>query len=475
MKKGLFLLGQDKAAANYYPVFNPHTEDLIGEAADCTPSEMSEAIKEADKAYKNMKTLTSNEKARILFRAATILQDRKEEAARIISQEACKPIIAARTEVQRTIQTLQFSGEETKRMNGEYLQLDAAEGGEGRDAYTLHESIGVVGAITPFNFPLNLVTHKVGPAIAGGNTIVVKPAEQTPFSSLLLAEILNEAGLPPGAIAIVPGDGKSLGEVMLKDERVKKISFTGSPEIGKLLKAEAGLKKMTLELGSNSPMYVDQSCRDEISEVAEKAVKGAFTYNGQVCLSTQRIYVHKEIFESFVRSCSEKTALLRFGDPLEENTEVSSLINKKSQQRLYEWIKEAEAEGAEVLTGGKKVGNGLEPTILSSVSSSSSISCKEAFGPVVIINKVQNSEEALEQMNNSRFGLNAGIFTNDLKQAVDMAHRVEAGQVLINDVPTLRFDHMPYGGVKDSGYGREGVKYAIEEMTELKMISIKYR
>jgi acyl-CoA reductase-like NAD-dependent aldehyde dehydrogenase len=192
-------------------------------------------------------------------------------------------------------------------------------------------------------------------------------------------------------------------------------------------------------------------------------------------LSTQRIYVHEEIFDEFIQECSEKTARLQFGDPLEESTEVSSLINKKSQQRLYEWIKEAKAEGAEVLAGGEKVGNGLEPTILSNASSTSFISCKEAFGPVVIINKVKNSEEALEQMNNSRFGLNAGVFTNDLKQAVDMAHRIEAGQVLINDVPTLRFDHMPYGGVKDSGYGREGVKYAIEEMTELKMISIKYR
>ena len=209
--------------------------------------------------------------------------------------------------------------------------------------------------------------------------------------------------------------------------------------------------------------------------MAEKSVKGAFAYNGQVCLSTQRIYVHEEIFDEFIQECSEKTARLQFGDPLEESTEVSSLINKKSQQRLYEWIKEAKAEGAEVLAGGEKVGNGLEPTILSNASSTSSISCKEAFGPVVIINKVKNSEEALEQMNNSRFGLNAGVFTNDLKQAVDMAHRIEAGQVLINDVPTLRFDHMPYGGVKDSGYGREGVKYAIEEMTELKMISIKYR
>ncbi|GEK60023.1 aldehyde dehydrogenase [Marinococcus halophilus] len=475
MKKGWFLLGKTQAAANYYQVFNPHTENLIGEAAESTPAEMHEAIKEANEAYEKMKTLTSNERAVILFRAAEILQNRKEDGARIISQEACKPVTAARTEVQRTIQTLQFSGEEAKRMNGEYIQLDAAEGGEGRDAYTIHEPIGVVGAITPFNFPLNLVTHKVGPAIAAGNTIVVKPAEQTPFSSLLLAEILTEAGLPSGAIAIVPGDGKSLGEVMLHDERVKKISFTGSPEIGKLLKAKAGLKKMTLELGSNSPMYIDQSCCEEINEVAEKAVKGAFAYNGQVCLSTQRIYVHAEVFQDFVRRCSEKTALLQFGDPLEESTEVSSLINKKSQQRLYEWVKEAETEGAEILAGGKKTGNGLEPTILLNVPSSSSISCKEAFGPVVIINKVQDSEEALEQMNNSRFGLNAGVFTNDLKQALDMAHRIEAGQVLVNDVPTLRFDHMPYGGVKDSGYGREGVKYAIEEMTELKMISLKYR
>ncbi|WP_158738133.1 aldehyde dehydrogenase family protein [Alteribacillus sp. YIM 98480] len=475
MIKGLFLNGEEKTTNNTYPLYHPHTEEKIADITEGTQGDMKEAISTAHYTFAEMKALTSKQRADILFEAADRLLERQEEAAQIISKEASKPIKAARGEVNRTIQTLRFSGEEAKRLNGEYLSLDAAEGGESRDAFTIHEPLGVIGAITPFNFPLNLTTHKIGPAVAAGNTVVIKPAEQTPLSSILLAEILTQSGLPKGAIAVIPGDGPALGEVMNQDERVKKISFTGSPEVGKLIKSQAGLKRVTLELGSNAAMYVDESCADQLDDIASKAAAGAFAYNGQVCLSTQRIYVHESIFESFKQALAAKTKKIVFGDPAEESTVVSSLINKKSQQRVLDWIAEAKANGAEVLTGGEGKGNGVLPTVLANVDRNEKISCNEVFGPVVLINKVKNASEALEQMNDSRYGLNAGVFSNNLSQAMNMAHQLEVGQVLINDVPTLRFDHMPYGGVKDSGYGREGVKYAIEEMTELKMISLNYK
>ncbi|WP_147804869.1 aldehyde dehydrogenase family protein [Alkalicoccus halolimnae] len=471
--RGWFIGGKERHADATYPVNNPYTNQPLAYVAEGSKEMMREAIEEAHKAFQIVKKMTKRQRAQILFEAAALIELEKEEAAQIICLEACKPIKAARGEVERTIQTLQFSGEEAKRLDGEYLSLDAAAGGEGRDAYTIFEPIGVVAAITPFNFPLNLTIHKVGPAIAAGNTIVIKPAEQTPLSSLYLADVLTRAGLPEGAIAVVPGEGPPLGEVMLEDERVKKISFTGSPRVGKLLKNQAGLKKMTLELGSNSAMYVDKSVTD-MEGVADKAVQGAFSYNGQVCLSTQRIYVHNEAAPAFKKAFVEGTKKLQFGAPDSESTDVSSLINKNSIDRILSWIEEASSAGAEVLTGGQAEANGVLPTVLGNVPPETKVSCQEVFGPVVLINEVKDENEALEAMNDSVFGLNAGVFTNDLKQALHMAHELEVGQVLVNDVPTLRFDHMPYGGVKQSGYGREGVKYAIREMSELKMISLNF-
>ncbi|WP_096437388.1 aldehyde dehydrogenase family protein [Alteribacter populi] len=471
--RGWFFEGTEQKAEQTYQVNHPHSGEILAHVAEGTKEMMTAAIASAHEAFPTVKNLSKSERAQILFQAAKLLEDEKEQAAKIISQEACKPIKAARSEVDRTVQTLQFSGEETKRLDGEYLSLDAAAGGEGRDAYTIYEPIGVVAAITPFNFPLNLTVHKVGPAIAAGNTIVIKPAEQTPLSSLYLADLLTRAGLPAGAIAVVPGEGPPLGEVMLSDDRVKKISFTGSPRVGKLLKNQAGLKKITLELGSNSAMYVDESVQD-IEAVATKAVQGAFAYNGQVCLSTQRIYVHESQIEKFTKAFIEQTSKLQFGAPESEETDVSSLINQDSRVRVLQWIEEAHEKGAKVLTGGKAEGNGVLPTVLTNVPRDVNVSCQEVFGPVVLINEVKNADEALNAMNDSDYGLNAGVFTNNLQQALKLAHQLEVGQVLVNDVPTLRFDHMPYGGVKQSGYGREGVKYAVKEMAELKMISLNF-
>lgn len=474
MKPTLFLNGAYVDVDQSYELFHPHSEEKLADIADSSEKDMKEAIDAAQKGFEKMKTLSSRERGEILSKAAALLSERHEEAAQTISKEASKPITAARGEVGRTVQTLQFSAEEAKRLEGEYIALDAATGGENRDAFTIREPLGVIGAITPFNFPLNLTAHKVGPALAAGNSIVVKPGEQTPLSSFLLAEVLTDAGAPGGSINVVPGDGPKLGKVLLEDERIKKISFTGSPEVGKLIKRQAGLKKVTLELGSNAAMYVDESAQASLDQVVQKAVAGAFGYNGQVCLSTQRIYVHGAVFEAFKDKFVNQTQDVVFGDPTDDKTVVTSLINKKAQQRILDWLKEAKADGTQVLTGGKAQANGITPTVLTNVHPEAKVSCQEIFGPVVIIEKVNDHREAVGLINHSRYGLNAGIFTNDLKQGMTMAHEIHVGQVLINDVPTLRFDHMPYGGVKDSGYGREGVKYAIEEMTELKMISINY-
>ncbi|CAM3849172.1 aldehyde dehydrogenase family protein [Alkalicoccus chagannorensis] len=471
--RGWFYQGEERQAEEVYAVFHPHTGEKLVNVPDSTPRMMKQAIETAHDTFSATKEMTKKARADLLFAAAAMIQEDKPYIAGIISAEACKPLKAAESEVDRTVQTLQFAGEEAKRLDGEYLSLDAAAGGEGRDAFTIYEPIGVIGAITPFNFPLNLTVHKVAPALAAGNTIIIKPSEQTPLSSLYLAEVLTKAGFPAGAIAVVPGDGVTLGKVLIEHEFVKKISFTGSPRVGKLIKSQVGLKRITLELGSNSPMYVDRSITD-LDAVAAKAVQGAFSYNGQVCLSTQRIYVHHEIAKAFKEFFIKHTERLVFGAPEDRDTDVSSLINQESQTRVLAWINEAQSEGATLLTGGKAKANGITPAVLEDVSSESSISCNEVFGPVVLINEVTNWESALEDMNNSDYGLNAGTFTNNLSQAMKMAHGIEAGQVLINDVPTLRFDHMPYGGVKQSGYGREGVKYAIREMTEMKMISINY-
>lgn len=340
--------------------------------------------------------------------------------------------------------------------------------------FTVRQPLGVIGAITPFNFPLNLVVHKVGPALAAGNSIIVKPAEQTPLSSFLLAEILTEAGAPEGAVNIVPGEGKILGKVLLESEHVNKISFTGSPEVGKHIKSLAGLKKVTLELGSNSAVYVDRSVRHRLTDIVAQVASGAFSYSGQVCISTQRVYVHQDLFDEFSEKFIVEVDAMHVGDPTDERTTVSAMINSASIERVLSWIEEAKADGARVLTGGYQEGNGIKPTVLTDVSPDMKVSANEVFGPVVILQPVRDSKEALTMMNRSRYGLNAGVFTNDLAQALEMSTCLEVGQVLINDTPTLRFDHMPYGGRKDSGYGREGIKYAIEEMTELKMISLNF-
>ncbi|WP_308635265.1 aldehyde dehydrogenase family protein [Paenibacillus silvisoli] len=473
MKKHLFINGQWTEAPVYVDLQSPYSGELIAQVGQANERLAEEAIRAAKEAAPLMRSMPAHERAAILERTARIMEERKEELARLLALEAAKPIKTGRAEIARTITTYKFAAEEAKRIHGETVPLDAAPGGEGRLAFTLRKPLGVVGAITPFNFPFNLVAHKVGPAIAAGNTVVLKPASQTPLSSLMLAEIMTEAGLPAGALNVIPGKGSVIGELLVRDPRIAAITFTGSPEVGIAMKNKAGLKRVTLELGSNSAVIIDRNV-EVTQQLIDRCVTGAFSYSGQVCISIQRMYVHESLYEAFAAMLKTAVDKLVIGDPLEETTDVSALISVKEVDRIASWVSAASAEGAAALTGGSQLNERVyPPTVLINVSSSSSISCQEAFGPVATLTSFVSMDEAIAAVNDSRFGLQAGIFTNDIHAAMQAAEELEVGGVMINDIPTFRVDNMPYGGVKCSGFGREGVKYAVEEMTELKLISLK--
>ncbi|SNT03542.1 Aldehyde dehydrogenase family protein [Bacillus sp. OK838] len=315
---------------------------------------------------------------------------------------------------------------------------------------------------------MNLVAHKVGPAIAAGNTIVLKPASQTPLSSLFLGELLQEAGLPAGALNVVTGGGRVVGDKLVTDSRVSMITFTGSPGVGIGIRNKAGLKRVTLELGSNAAVIIDSGV--DIDKIISRCVTGAFSNQGQVCISLQRVYAHEEVYDRFVEKFIEATKLLNLGDPLDPETDVSALISPNDVERTLNWIEEAKQDGAKIATGGIAEGNILHPTVILDADAYSKVSCHEVFAPIVLINKVQSVEQAIDLVNDSNYGLQAGIYTNDVRTALDAAENLQVGGVMINDIPTFRVDNMPYGGVKESGTGREGLKYAVEEMTEMKLV-----
>lgn len=467
-KKHLLINGEWVEAGEYSSIRSPYSGDIIAEIPMATAAETELAIEAAMNARQEMAKMPAHKRAEILENLVHLLQDRAEEAAEIIALEAAKPIVTARQEVSRTIETYKFAAEEAKRIHGETLPLDAARGGENRLAYTVREPIGVIGAITPFNFPMNLVAHKVGPAIASGNTIILKPASQTPLSSFFIAELLLEAGLPAGALNVVTGSGRVTGDKLVTDHRVSMITFTGSPAVGIGIRSKAGLKRVTLELGSNAAVIIDKGV--DIDKIVPRCVTGAFAFQGQVCISLQRAYVHEDVYDEFVSKLVNETEKLTIGDPLDEKTDVSALISSGDVERTLSWIQEAESQGATVVAGGKSEGNILYPTIICDADSTMKVSCHEVFAPIVVINKVKNIEEAIELVNDSRYGLQAGIYTNDITTALNAAENLYVGGVMINDIPTFRVDNMPYGGVKESGTGREGLKYAVEEMTEMKLV-----
>jgi acyl-CoA reductase-like NAD-dependent aldehyde dehydrogenase len=467
-KKKLYINGEWVEAKSYTTLTSPYSGEALAEIPVATEEEVEQAIAAAYEARKTMASMPAHERAAILEKVAEQLKERQEEAARLIALEAAKPITTAKGEVARTIQTYKFAAEEAKRIHGETIPLDAAPGGENRVAFTVREPIGVIGAITPFNFPMNLVAHKLGPAIASGNTVVLKPASQTPLSAYFIAELFENAGLPKGALNVVTGSGRTVGDKIVTDPRISMITFTGSPEVGIGIRNKAGLKRVTLELGSNSAVIIDEQV--DIDRIIPRCVFGAFSFQGQVCISLQRIYVHEKRYDEFVEKFIAAAKQLKVGDPLDANTDVSALITPKDVDRALQWIEEAKQGGATVALGGEREGNVLLPTVILDAKPTMKVSCQEVFAPIVLINRVRSIEEAIELVNDSRYGLQAGVYTDNVHVAWEAAEKLHVGGVLINDIPTFRVDHMPYGGVKESGFGREGLRYAIEEMTELKLV-----
>lgn len=468
----LWINGKWVESERYEPLHSPQTGEVIAQIAQATPEDARKTVEVAHAAFQTFKWLPAHERAAILMKAVRLLEEKQEEAARIIALEAAKPIKAARTEIIRTIQTYQFAAEEAKRIYGERIPMDAAIGGEDRIGFTMKVPLGVVTAITPFNFPFNLVAHKVGPAIAAGNTIVLKPAEKTPLSSLFLAELFQEAGLPDGVLNIINGLGPELGPVLNTHPHVKNITFTGSPKVGKEIRKLAEFRKVTLELGSNSALIVDEGV--DVASIISRVVEGAFSYNGQVCISIQRIYVHCSLYEAFLEQLIARTKQLVIGSPFDENTDITAVINKDSLNRLAAWIAEAVQQGAKVTYGGVVDGPIMTPAVLTDVPHQAKVIQEEVFGPIVSVMPFDRFEEAVEKVNDSRYGLNAGVYTNDINRAFYSINHIETGGVLINDIPTYRLDHMPYGGVKDSGVGREGVKFAVMDMMEEKFVSFHW-
>lgn len=465
----------DKAAhfnLNTYPYdYLGSLEDL--QIYDFDEESLTETVEKAKKAFDDFKNFSSFERTNLLLKSAERLAEHADMISEIISLEAKKPIRFSRQEVDRCVQTLKLSGIEASKLEGETLNLDVAPNGGGREAFTKYEPLGIVYAMTPFNFPLNLALHKIGPAIAMGNAVIIKPSEKTPFSSFFIKHILEESGLPENVLQIVTGDGAQVTDHLLKFDEIKKLSFTGSAKVGKIIKSKVGLRELTLELGSTSPVYITKEV-DDLETIAEKVVNGAFSYNGQVCISTQKAYVDEEVHDAFISHLKEKTETLKYGDVLDESTDFSDLIDEQSQSRIIEWLEEAVNDGAEIVTGGDRKNGGVTPTVVTNTSDNMRICTDEIFGPVLVVEKVDGSVDMSEKLNASQFGLNVGVFTNNLKQALKLGNALDYGQVLINDVPTLRFDHMPYNGRRNSGYGTEGVKYAVREMAKLKMISLNY-
>lgn len=460
--------GEWKSSSKYSELFSPHTKEVIAQIPQASHEEVEATINVAYEARKQMEALTAYERAAILEHITQLFIDNRQKAAEIISLEAAKPIKYALGEIDRTIETYKFAAEEAKRLTGEMIPMDAAKNGANRFGYTIEQPIGVIGAITPFNFPQNLVAHKVGPAIAAGNTIVLKPASQTPLSALFLAELIDQTALPKGVFNVVTGSGKTVGDALVESDKVKMITFTGSPVVGKGIRDKAGLKKVALELGSNAGLIIDKNVN--LSQIIPKCVMGAFSNQGQVCISLQRTYVMNEVYDEFLEQFSTLTKQLIIGSPTDEATDISAMINPGEQDRALNWVQEAVEQGSEIISGGTIENGVFLPTILTNVSATSKVSCQEVFAPIVVVNRISSIEEGIDAINNSDFGLQAGIFTNDIQTAFKASKELEVGGVMINDIPTYRIDQMPYGGVKESGTGKEGLKYAIHEMTETKLV-----
>ncbi len=449
-------------------VVNPFDGNVIDTVPKCGVEDADRALESAARGAKVMAKLTGYERYQILKKTADLLEERAEELARTITLEEGKIMPESRGEVGRAVQTMVLSGEEAKRLHGETIPFDGAPGTTGKLGFTLRVPCGVVVAISPFNFPLNLVCHKVGPAVAGGNSVIVKPASDTPLSALKLTEVLLDAGLPPEGIQCLTGPGATLGEALCADPRVRKITFTGSRDVGERICQVGALKKVTMELGSNAPLIVMPDA--DMDKVAAAVTSTGYANAGQVCISTQRVLVSGPVYADFLDASKAKVEALATGNPLEEATHVGPMVRENDAVRVEEWINEAVEGGARLVTGGERTGAIYAPTIVADVKPEMRISRDELFGPAVAVTKVNDIEEAIALANDTNYGLAAGIFTENVEWAMKFAREVESGNLHINAGPQWRVDLMPYGGLKESGFGKEGPRYAVNEMTELKTV-----
>jgi acyl-CoA reductase-like NAD-dependent aldehyde dehydrogenase len=451
------------------PVINPYDGTTVNEVCQASAGEIDEAIAAAAAAFPVMRQLSSRERVELLAAASRDVRAKREELARRITSETGKPINFSRVEADRAAFTLQIASEEASRIEGSMLPLDLVPGSEGRVAIVRRFPIGPVAAITPFNFPLNLVAHKLGPAFAAGNPVVLKPSSNAPGAALDLARIFESAGLPKGALNVVPclsGEATQL----IEDERIKMISFTGSPAVGWPLKARAGKKKVTLELGGNAAVVVDETADVELA--LRRTVAGAFGNAGQSCIAVQRVFVHETLLDGFLGQLAKLAKIVATGDPTDDRTVVGPMITVQAAAQVEEWIQSAVAAGGRLLCGGKRRDAILEPTVLVDAPADHPICAQEVFAPVVVVEGFSSFEKVLDRVNDSRFGLQAGVFSNSLRHVLMAYTRLEVGGIIVNDSSAYRVDHMPYGGIKDSGFGREGLRYAIEEMTEQKLLAL---
>ena len=469
IERKLLIDGEWVDTGDWLEVASPYDGSLVGRVPKAGAAEARAAIDAAEAAMRE--PLPAHKRADILVRVAGALGKRADEAARRIAAEAGKPLKAARVEVARAMSTYTMAAVEARKLAGEMVPMDASQAGEGKLAFTMRLPVGVVGAISPFNFPLNLVAHKIAPALAAGCAVVLKPASQTPLSALFLAELEHDAGLPAGWLNVLVGPSSEIGDVIVEDPRVALVTFTGSGAVGWKLRERAPRKRVNLELGNATPVIVEADA--DVDDAAARCAANAFSYAGQSCISVQRIFVHEDVYDAFRSAFLPRVESLKVGDPLDEETDVGPLISRDDRERVLEWIEEARAGGATILTGGELVGELLAPTVVERPPTDSRLACDEAFGPVCTLQPYRTLDEAIEGANSTRYGLQAGIFTANVRTALAAARSLEFGGVTVNEAPTFRADQMPYGGVKESGNTREGPAWTVREMTEERLVVLQ--
>jgi glyceraldehyde-3-phosphate dehydrogenase (NADP+) len=465
----IYLAGEWATSDQQLDVVNPYNGEVLGTTFQASSEQLDTAIRCAQGAFEQLRSMPVFDRVSMLEALACKIREHRDKVARTIALEAGKPIRDAEIEADRGVFTVETAAEEAKRIGGEVMPLDLLPSSKGRFGLVRRFPIGPVAGISPFNYPLNLALHKLAPALASGNPIVLKPPSKDPLTMLLIAQLLDETGLPKGSVSVLPMN-REVGDQMVEDDRFKLLSFTGSPDIGWDMKKRAGRKKVVLELGGNAGVVVDDDA--DLAFAAQRVKTGAFSYAGQVCISVQRVFVHERVYDEFKALLVEQTNQIVSGDPLDRATDLGPMIDDKAAGRSERWISDAVAAGARVVTGGKANGRFMEPTIIENAPKESFVCSREAFAPLVTLFPVKSFGDAVREVNDSVYGLQAGVFTNNLEHALHAFEHIEAGAVVLNDIPTYRIDHMPYGGVKDSGLSREGLRYAIEDMTEMRLLVV---